>query len=149
MGSIGGYIGGISALTGMFGNLFGGAGCCQAASPSLNRYEGDLMMAMSRQESENAILKSEKDSYEKMVEIYKDLNGQINTLKAVVQANKDEQAAINLQQATYNGVNTATIQCMQNQIQQLLGLTKLSIPNDSLNPGYGTAVVTPPAAAAA
>lgn len=149
VGSIGGYIGGISALSGMLGNVLGGIGgncgsCAQGAPVS--RYEMDLAMSNNAKDSEIALLKAERYSDQKLVEVYKDLNGQISELAKEVRVNKEEQAAINMQQATYNGVNSATIQCIQNQVTQLLGVTKLVIPNDVLCPGYGTAVVTPPAA---
>ena len=78
---------------------------------------------------------------------YITLNGQINALAAEVRANKDAQCAINQQQAVYNGVNTATLNCIQNQVQQLFGITKLVIPNTSVCPGWGNVNITPAAAA--
>jgi hypothetical protein len=55
-------------------------------------------------------------------------------------------AAINEElkmQAVYNATNTATIGCMENQIQQLLGMTKMVIPNTSVCPGWGNVTITP------
>ena len=98
---------------------------------------------LAKKDAEIAQLKADKYTDEKMVEVTKYVDGKIENLAKEVRANKEEQAAINLQQATYNGVNTATIQCMQGQIAQLLGLTKLVVPNASVCPGWGAVEVKP------
>jgi hypothetical protein len=51
-----------------------------------------------------------------------------------------------MQQAVYNGVNTAAVECIKGQIAQLMGLTKLVVPNASICPGWGNVTVTPAAA---
>lgn len=56
-----------------------------------------------------------------------------------------------LPQVAINATQSAKIECLEKQVAQLYGMTKLSIPNSNLNPGYGNAVVTvapppPPAA---
>lgn len=50
-------------------------------------------------------------------------------------------------QRTYNATNTATISCISGQVAQLMGLTKLVVPNSSICPGWGdvTVSVTPAA----
>jgi hypothetical protein len=68
--------------------------------------------------------------------VYERLNTKINAMK-------DEQTVVNTQQAVYNGVNTATLNCMQGQIAQLYSLTKLIVPNGSVCPGWGNVTVTP------
>lgn len=153
VGSVGGYIGGITALSGMLGNLFGGTcgmsamtGCgngCSAANAPITRYEATLLQENAAKDSEISILKADKYTDQKLTEVYKDLNSQINTVKEIIQKNKDEQGAINMQQATYNGVNNAAIGCMQGQINQLLGITKLVVSNDSVCPGWGNVTITP------
>lgn len=60
-----------------------------------------------------------------------------------MRANKEEQAALNLQQAVYNGTNTAAVGCIQGQIAQLQSLTKLIVPNSSCCPGWGEVTVKP------
>ena len=62
----------------------------------------------------------------------KDYTAQINALQAQL-----------AQQAVYNATNTATIGCIQNQVNQLLGLTKLVVPNTSVCPGWGNVTITP------
>lgn len=109
----------------------------------ISRYEAAMMDNLAKKDAEIAQLKADKYTDEKMVEVTKYVDGKIESLAKEVRANKEEQAAINLQQATYNGVNTATIQCMQGQIAQLLGLTKLVVPNTSVCPGWGNVTITP------
>lgn len=87
----------------------------------INRYELGLVNDLNAKDSEIALLKADKYTDQKIVEAYKDLVGQINTLK-------ENQNAINMQQAVYNGTNNATLNCIQNQIAQLQGLTKTIIP---------------------
>ena len=63
-----------------------------------------------------------------------------------MRANKDAQNGINLQQAVYNGTNTAALNCLQGQVAQLYSLTALRIPNTSICPGWGDVTVAPAAA---
>src|SRR5699024_3472092 len=124
----------------------GGCGNGYAGSAMVNRYEMGLIQELSAERSENALLKADKYTDQKIVEAYKDLQGQINGVAAEVRANKDEQYQVNMQQAVYNGTNTTTLQCMQQQIAQLLSLTKLVVPNGSVCPGWGNVTITPAAA---
>ena len=91
---------------------------------------------------EIAYWRGQDETNRKISESYSKLENRLIGLAAEVRANKDEQAAINMQQAVYNGTNTATIGCIQNQVNQLLGLTKLVVPNASVCPGWGAAKVT-------
>ena len=49
-------------------------------------------------------------------------------------------------QAVHNATNDAVLGCMQGQIAQLMGLTKLVVPNTSVCPGWGNVTITPAAA---
>lgn len=156
LGAIGTGLGAIGGLGGLLGGMVNNAmgnscGCQPTCSENtyVTRYEQTLVQENSAKDAEIALLKADKYTDQKIVETYTVLDGKISALAAQVQANKDAQTAVNMNQAVYNGTNTATIACIQSQITQLMSLTKLGIPNDSLCPGYGTAVVTPPAAAAA
>lgn len=51
-------------------------------------------------------------------------------------------------QRVYNATNTATISCIANQVNQLMALTKVVIPNSSICPGWGEVTVSPVAPAA-
>ena len=54
--------------------------------------------------------------------------GKINEVSAEVRANKDAQEALNREQAVYNGVNTATLNCIKGQIAELQSLSELIVP---------------------
>ena len=112
----------------------------------ISRYEAAMMDSLAKKDAEISLLRADKYTDEKMVEVTKYVDGKVEALAAEVRANKDAQAAINLQQAVYNGTNTATIQCIQGQIAQLLSLTKLVVPNGSVCPGWGNVTITPAAA---
>ncbi len=117
----------------------------------VNRYELGLQQQLSAEKSENALLKSNIYTDQKLVDVYAALQGQIKELAGEVRANKDAQCAINTEQAVYNGTNTATINCLRGQVFDLLNLTKRVVPNTSICPGWGdvTVSVTPAAAGTA
>lgn len=142
LGIIGTALGGLAA-SGM--NLLGGNNNCGNCNENtlVNRYELNLEKELSQKEAEIAYLKGQDETNGKLSEVYRTLEGKINTLSAEVRANKDEQYGINLQQAVYNGTNNATVACMQGQIATLLGLTKTVVPNTSVCPGWGNVTVTP------
>lgn len=158
VGTIGGYIGGIATLVnamggcnnGILGNLFGNN--CQAVpvcseNTLVTRYENGLVQEIAKKDSENSLLRAQVYSDQKLVEAYADLQRQIKEVATEVRANKDAQTDVNMQQAVYNGTNTATVACIQGQVNQLLGLTKLVVPNTSVCPGWGNVTITPAAAA--
>lgn len=153
VGTIGGYIGGISALTGMMngcngnggilGNLFGNNCChpqvipvCSENTP-VTRYENGLVQEIAKKDSENALLRAQVYSDQKLVEAYADLQRQIKEVATEVRGNKDAQTAVNMQQAVYNGTNTAAVACIQGQIAELMSVTKRVIPNGAVCPGWG------------
>lgn len=134
VGAIGGYIGGITSLLGMAGNVMstGCNGGCNG-SQMVNRYEMELALSNATKDSEIALLKADKYTDEKIVEAYKDLVGQINAFK-------ESQNAVNMSQAVYNGTTSYALACVQ---QTLAAITKIGVPNTALCPGYGNATVTP------
>lgn len=148
-GIIGSALG--AANSGILGNLFGGGVQRVITSEDMpvTRYDAGLSAELAAAKAENGLLKSQVYTDQKISETYASLKRDFEGLEREVRRNKDEQTAINMQQAVYNGTNTATLQCMQNQIAQLMGLTALKIPNTSVCPGWGSVTVTPEAAAAA
>lgn len=137
------------------GNILGGMGgfgrnnnCCytDGHSTPISRYEANMMQELAAKDSKIGLLESQVYVDQKLTDVTAYLMGEIKSLSSEVRANKDAQCAINQQQAVYNGVNTATLQCMQNQIAQLMGITKLVIPNSSVCPGWGNVTITPAAA---
>lgn len=109
-----------SLLTGRMGR--------DSADKPVSRYELSLVQ-------ENAILKAQADIDKKLVEVYNAINDKAN-------ANRERFNAFEKEQLVYNGVNSATIGCLQQQVNALLGMTKMVIPNSSVCPGWGEAKVT-------
>lgn len=102
-------------------------GCC-SENTHVTRWDLEQSQKMQDLKSENALLKADKYTDQKIVEAYKDLQGQIKDLATEVRINKDAQADVNREQAVYNGVNTATMKSLQRQISELAGLSELVIP---------------------
>lgn len=123
--------------SGLLGGLLGGnrnCGCNQDVM--VNRYEATMMQELAAKDGKIALLESNIYTDQKIADVYERLNVKIERMR-------DEQSAINREQAVYNGVNTATIQCLQGQVAQLMGLTKLIVPNASICPGWGNVTITP------
>lgn len=141
-GIIGTGLGALNAMTGcgcgnggFLGGLFGNNNGC-----NVNRFELELAMSNAAKDSENALLRAEIYGDQKLVDAYKDLQGQIRALGAEVRANKEEQTAINMQQVAYNATTSATLTCIQNQ---LAAITKTVVPNTAVCPGWGNVTITP------
>lgn len=94
----------------------------------ISRYEANMMDKLAAKESENSLLRSQIYTDQKIVETTTYLSGKINDLAAEVRANKDAQCEINREQAVYNGVNTATLNCLKGQIAELQSLSELIVP---------------------
>lgn len=127
-----GLLNGGTNLLGMHAANTGNGVCSE--NQYVNRYEMTLTQAISSKDGEIALLKSERYTDERLVEVYKDLNRQINAVNEKIQANRDEQNAVNCQQAVFNGTMTSTVGCLQQQIACLQSLTKVVIPKDSVCP---------------
>lgn len=69
---------------------------------------------------------------QKLLEVYKYFDSKIEGINASIAT-----------QAVYNATQNATIGCLQNQINELMSLTKLVVPNSSVCPGYGNVTITP------
>lgn len=128
----------------LFGRLWGGNGCnCNCSNNGgdtpVSRYEAAMMQELASKDSRIALLEANTYNYQNLTAVYKELASQINSLK-------EAQSAVNLQQAVYNGTNTAALTCLQNQVAQLYSLTKLVVPNGSVCPGWGNVTITPAAA---
>lgn len=142
-GITGATLGAINTLAGLGSATVARTAVHDSDEHFVNRYEMNLVRELQNKDAALAIAESEKYTDKKMVEVYNALNAQDKAIRADVAANYREFRDFTAQQSTYNGVNTATLSCMQNQINQLLGLTKLVIPNGSCCPGWGEVKVTP------
>lgn len=132
-------------LNGGLGNILGGGnagGCCSENMP-VSRYELNMSQQLAEKDSRIGLLEADKYTDQKISETYITLNGQIDQLAREVRANKDEQYAINLNQAVLNGTTGAAISCIQGQVAALQALTKLVVPNTSVCPGWGNVTITP------
>lgn len=134
-----GAIGTAGALgngNGLLGGLFGGncnyrnqpVEVITSADKPITRNEAEMMMQLNAKDSEISLLKADKYTDQKIVETTAYLMNKIEEVKATVSANKDAQTAVNMQQAVYNGTNTATIGCIKNEIAQLQALSELIVP---------------------
>lgn len=128
---------GIASFLGLnAGNVLGGWGCNRNAPVEVvtsddrpvSRYEAQMMDKLAAKDSEISLLKSNGYTDQKIVDTTTYLMGKINELAAEVRSNKDAQTAVNMEQAVYNGTNTATISCIKQQVAQLQSLSQLVIP---------------------
>ena len=122
----------LGLLNGGLGNILNTGNCGCSENMMVNRYELGQEQRIAKLESEIALRDANIYSDQKLVEVYKDLSNRINGIEATVNA-----------QAVYNATNTATINCIQGQVAQLFGLTKLVVPNSSVCPGWGEVTITP------
>lgn len=133
-----------AAVAAALGNAHGNC----SENTAVNRYELNQVQTIANKDMEIAYWRGQDETNRKIADTYANLEGQIKSLSQEVRANKDEQVAVNMQQAVYNGTKTAALQCLQNQVAQLYGLTKLVVPNGSVCPGWGEVTVSPKTAAA-
>lgn len=125
----------LGVLNGGLGNILGtgynnNCGCSE--NMMVNRYELSQENKIAKLETEVALRDANIFTDQKIAEVYERLDGRIRGVEAGLNA-----------QAVYNATNTATINCIQGQVAQLFGLTKLVVPNTSVCPGWGNVTITP------
>lgn len=127
LGIIGTVLGSLGvAGNGGVGGLFNGGGTCHENTP-VNRYEAQQSAKIAELETE---VKLRDANYFTMSEVGK-FRDYVDSKFAAVQAELCEQKV-------YNATNIATVNCISNQVAQLMSLTKLVIPNASICPGWTT-----------
>ena len=133
----------LGLLNGGAGLLGGGwgRGVCSENTP-VSRYELGLQQEIAAKDSRIGLLESNIYTDQKLADVYDRLTTKMNGMK-------DEQSAVNMAQAAYNAGNTAAVSVIQSQVAQLMGLTKLVIPNGSVCPGWGAVKVVPETTTAA
>lgn len=156
----------LGVLNNGFGNVFGmgnncnggfyntyGNGCC-SENTVVNRYELDTAQEMASLKSENALLRADKYTDQKLTEVYKDLVGQINALKDTVNVTTCNQAVTNQKLADnisfvdskFVGVEKDIIQAKNDVLCYVNGTFvpgKLVMPLDSICPPAQPATTTP------
>jgi hypothetical protein len=98
----------------------------------VNRYELGMEQELAKKDSEIALLKANTYQDQKLLELYKYVDGKFSCVEREL-----------AEQRVFNATQIGTISCIQGQIAQLFGLTKLVIPNGSVCPGWGDVTVTP------
>lgn len=121
---------------GGLGNLFGGGyNCGCSGNMAVNRYELGMQTELAAKDGKIALLESNIYTDQKLNDLRNYIDAKVGAVEGAVNA-----------QAVYNATNTATINCIQGQVAQLFGLTKLVVPNTSVCPGWGNVTITPAAA---
>ena len=115
----------LGLLNGGLGNLGIGAapraGCNE--DHFVNRYEAAQSARIAELETEVKLRDANTYTDQKMLDLYKYVDGKIGCLEGAINA-----------QAVYNATNTATINCISGQVAQLMALTKVVIPSTSICP---------------
>lgn len=117
---------------GGLGNILGGNNCGCSENMAVNRYELNLTREADSLKYENALLRSQVYTDQKIVEATAYLQGEIGKVATKLENFKDAQNAVNLQQATYNATATANISCLGQQIAQLQSLSQLVVPQNKV-----------------
>lgn len=114
-------------------NLFGNnCGCGNGDNAFVNRYEAQQNARIAELETEVKLRDSNIYTDNKILSLYQYVDGKIANIESQI-----------CQQNVYNATNTATLNCMSGQIAQLMSLTKLVVPNNSVCPGWGNVTVSP------
>lgn len=121
--------GGIPGLLGGLGSC-NGAAMCHENMP-VNRYEAAQSARIAELETEVKL--RDANTY---------TLGEINKVRDYVDRRFERVECQINQQTVYNATNNAALNCMQGQIAQLYGLTKLVVPNGSICPGWGDVTVS-------
>lgn len=140
-----GIIGTAGVGLGLLSNLLGGGmmGCPNNAEPLVTRHELNMSQEIAAKDGKIALLEADAYTNQKISETTAYLMGEIKDLSCEVRRNRDEQTAINTQQAVYNGTMTATVSCIQGQVADLLSITKRVVGNGNVCPGWGNVTITP------
>ena len=126
-----------NGLNGILGGL-GNGNCIPSESMPVTRYDAGKDARIAELETEVKLRDANIYTDQKLGALRDYVDGKF----AVV---NDKLCA----QAVHNATNDAVLGCMQGQIAQLMGLTKLVVPNTSVCPGWGNVTITPAAAAVA
>lgn len=99
---------------------------------AVTRYEAHMMGELAKKDQQIALLEADKYTDQKIADLYDKVNVRFTGVEAQL-----------TQQAVYNATANGTIACLQSQVAQLQGLTKLVVPNANVMPGWGNVTITP------
>lgn len=130
LGAIG-TAGATGILNGM-GGIFGNSGSGDNAY--VNRYEAQKDARIAELETEVKLRDANTYTMTEMGKLRDYVDNKIQCIEHQL-----------CDQRVYNATSNAAISCIQGQIAQLMGLTKIVVPNSSVCPGWGdvTVSVTP------
>ena len=129
-GVIGTALGALNS--GLIPGLFGGnAAAACSENMGVNRYELSMQKELTNKDMEIAYLKGRDAAKTDSLELYRYVDGKFACVEREL-----------ADQRVYNATNTAALNCMNGQIAQLMGLTKMVIPNGNVCPGWGDVTVS-------
>lgn len=134
-GIIGTSLGALNS--GLLKNVFGVGTGGGESDHCVSRYELGLEQQIAAKDSKIALLESNIYVDSKIADVYERLNTKIGAL--------EKQCC---EQAVFNATCTATMNCISGQVNSLLALTKVVVPNSSICPGWGNVTVAPATTAA-
>jgi hypothetical protein len=106
---------------GLFNGMNGNCGCSE--NMMVNRYELAQEQKIADLQTQVALRDANTYVDGKLLEMYKYVDGRLNCVEAQI-----------CQQNVYNATNTAALNCINGQIAQLMGLTKLVVPATNICP---------------
>lgn len=129
-----------AVLPGVFGGLTGNGNARGAAAANggcsddqyVTRYESQKDARIAELETEVKLRDANTYTDQKSLEMYQYFDGRLRNVESQISA-----------QAVHNATNDTIVGCIQNQVNQLMGMTKLVIPNSSVCPGWGNVTITP------
>jgi hypothetical protein len=126
----------LGLMNGGLGGLLNanGANCGCNEDHYVNRYEAAQAARIAELETEVKLRDSNTYTDGKILELYKYVDGKFARVEHEL-----------CDQKVFNATQISTISCIQGQVAQLMGLTKIVVPNGSICPGWGdvTVSVTP------
>ena len=124
----------LGVLNGGLGNVFGGwnGNCNCNENMVVNRYEAQQQARIAELETEVKLRDANTFTMGEMSKLRDYVDNKFAAVEKEI-----------CEQHVYNATNNATIGCIANQVNQLMSLTKVVIPNTSICPGWGNVTVTP------
>ena len=120
-GIIGTTLGALNS--GIIPNLFNGNAASCSENMGVNRYELSMQKELTNKDMEIAYLKGRDAAKTDSLELYRYIDGKFACVEREL-----------ADQRVYNATNTAALNCMNGQIAQLMGLTKIVVPAANICP---------------
>lgn len=114
---------GLQTLNGGLGGILGGGSCGCSEDHLINRYEASQSARISELETEVKLRDANIYTDQKLGALRDYVDGRFSGVEGQL-----------CQQAVYNATCNSTISCLQGQVAQLMGLSKLIIPASSVCP---------------